>query len=111
MMRLPGRAGSLLLSIVVTCVMAGTGVGRAQQPPGPPRPGGTSAQQAAPPVIQFAAGGIPLEEAVRLTLQSDPAIRLAEADVALKKGIGRNKPDCSIRHCPETQLSHIRSRS
>jgi outer membrane protein TolC len=87
MMRRPGRARSLLLSIVVTCVIAGTGVGRAQQPPGPPRPAGTPAQQAAPPVIQFAAGGIPLEEAVRLTLQSDPAIRLAEADVALKKGI------------------------
>jgi outer membrane protein TolC len=87
MMRRPGRARSLLLSIVVTCVIAGTGVGRAQQPPGPPRPAGTAAQQAAPPVIQFAAGGIPLEEAVRLTLQSDPAIRLAEADVALKKGI------------------------
>jgi outer membrane protein TolC len=67
--------------------MAGTGVGRAQQPPGQPPPAGTAAQQAAPPVIQFAAGGIPLEEAVRLTLQSDPAIRLAEADVALKKGI------------------------
>src|ERR1700676_738311 len=87
MMRRPGRARFLLLSIVVTCIMAGTDVGRAQQPPGQPRPVGTSAQQAAPPVIQFAAGGIPLEEAVRLTLQSDPAIRLAEADVALKKGI------------------------
>jgi outer membrane protein TolC len=92
MMRRPGRARFLLLSIVVTCVVAGTDVGRAQQPPGQPRTAGTSAQAgtpapAAPPVIQFAAGGIPLEEAVRLTLQSDPAIRLAEADVALKKGI------------------------
>jgi len=77
MMRRPGRARSLLLSIVVTCVMAGTGVGRAQQPPGQPRPAWTSAQQAAPPVIQFAAGGIPLEEAVRLTLQSVPAIQRA----------------------------------
>src|ERR1700722_2643842 len=87
MMRRPGRAGSLLLSIVVTCVMAGTGVGRAQQPPGPPRPAGTSAEQAAPPVIQFAAGGSALEEAVRLTLPRDPALRLAGADIALKKWI------------------------
>jgi outer membrane protein TolC len=86
MMRRPGRARSLLLSIVVTCVVAGTDVGRAQQPPGQPRTAGTPAQSA-PPVIQFAAGGIPLEEAVRLTLQSDPAIKLAEADVMLKKGI------------------------
>jgi outer membrane protein TolC len=85
MMRRPGRARSLLFSIVVTCVAAGTDVGRAQQPPGQPPPAGTPA--AAPPVLQFAPGGIPLEEAVRLTLQSVPAIRLAEADVALKKGI------------------------
>jgi outer membrane protein TolC len=86
MMRRPGRARPLLFSIVLTCVLAGTDVGRAQQPPGQPRAAGTPAT-AAPPVIQFAAGGIPLEEAVRLTLQSDPAIRLAEADVALKKGM------------------------
>ena len=63
MMRRPRRARSLLFSIVVTCVVAGTDVGRAQQPPAQPRPAGTSAQ-AAPPVVQFAPGGIPLEEAV-----------------------------------------------
>jgi outer membrane protein TolC len=78
-----GSPPMMQLAATGTRVAAG---GRAQQPPSQPSTTGT-APPAAPPVIQFASGGISLQEAVRITLQNDPAIRLAEADVALKKGL------------------------
>src|SRR5579872_7485814 len=89
-MRRPRRTRYLLYSLVVTCVVARIDVGRAQQPPAPappPAPGAAPSTQAAPPIIQFAPEGISLEQAVQVTLQNDPNIKLAEADVALKQGI------------------------
>jgi outer membrane protein TolC len=88
-MMLSLRSACPRVLFVVMCVVLWTGVGRAQQTvtPQPRAASAPATGAAAPPVMTFAAGGISLEEAVRITMQSDPGIKLAEADVALKRGL------------------------
>ena len=44
-----------------------------------------------PPAIRFDAAGMTLVEAVRLTLQNEPTIKLRETDVALQQGVVRSQ--------------------
>ena len=44
-----------------------------------------------PPVVLFAAGGITLEEAVRLALEHGPFILRSEADAAFSAGVAQQQ--------------------
>jgi outer membrane protein TolC len=57
---------------------------RAQMPPEAPPP-------YAPPALRFDAAGMTLLEAIRLTLQNDPTIKLREADVTFQQGVVRSQ--------------------
>ena len=67
---------SLFVSSVVPVI--------AQAPPAPQAP-------YRPPAIRFDASGMTLLDAIRLTLQNDPTIKLRETDVALQQGILRSQ--------------------
>ena len=45
----------------------------------------------APPVVQFPAGGLSLEEAVRLTLAHDPVLKLVESDTDAAAGFAQQQ--------------------
>jgi outer membrane protein TolC len=57
---------------------------RAQGPPDPQAP-------YTPPAIRFEAAGLSLLDAIKLTLQNDPTIKLRETDVALQQGVVRSQ--------------------
>ncbi len=60
------------------------------QPVGAPG-GARAAQVQAPPVIQFPAEGLTLEEAVRLTLQHEPAIKVEQAGARFREGVAQEQ--------------------
>lgn len=89
-----------LIAIVLASVLD-RGPLLAQQPAGqggaiatPPITGGRAEPVAPPPIMRFAADGISLEEAVRITIERDPDIRRRLTDVsfgngALQEQVGR----------------------
>ena len=87
----PSRTSAL--AFLVASVLAAT-ASAAQQPPQTPAPttesrAGLGADQ--PPVITFPAEGITLEEAVRLTLQHEPGIKLREAAARFQEGVAQEQ--------------------
>lgn len=78
MNRMPVTLPALLVALLAAPSL------HAQAPPPAPQ-----AAQDAAPAIQFPAGGISLEEAVRLTLEHDPNIRRSQNDVLFAEGLAQ----------------------
>jgi len=79
------RCGAIAVGVAI-----GMPAVQAQQaPPTPAQAAG--AQQAGPPVVRFAPGGISLDEAVRLALEHGPFIQRSEADSAFRAGVAQQR--------------------
>ncbi len=83
MRRFPRHPLCILIAAVFFAMIAGSEAVRAQQ--------SGQAADPAPPVLQFPAAGIGLEEAVRLTMLHDPGIQRAEADAAFRGGVAQQQ--------------------
>ncbi len=88
------------LQVVVLVLLLVTSVetGRAQAPAAQ----GSATEQAPyrPPSMRFDGAGLTLVDAIRLTLQNDPTIKLRDADLAFQRGVLRSQKglfDASFR--------------